>query len=72
MYIVKKIQKTTYIFVKKINRRITTYIVYYTIISSREQTTAKSENEVIVRCTKDTNITPGKGKGIMRWSRNLR
>ena len=38
----------------------------------REQTTAKSENEVIVRCTKDTNITPGKGKGIMRRSRNLR
>ena len=44
----------------------------YNMISSREQTTAKSENEVIVRCTKDTNITPGKGKGIMRWSRNLR
>ena len=46
--------------------------IQYNIISSREQTIAKSENEVIVRCTKDTNITPGKGKGIMRRSRNLR
>ena len=34
----------------------------YNIISSREQTTAKGENEVIVRCTGDTNIIPGKGK----------
>ena len=38
----------------------------------RNSTTAKGENEVIARCTGDTNVIPGKGKGIMRRSRNLR
>ena len=31
----------------------------YNIISSREQTKAKSENEVIARCTGDTHRIPG-------------
>jgi hypothetical protein len=51
------------------------YIFYYvrsTIKTVKENNrTAKGENEVIARCTGDTNITPGKGKGIMRWLKTL-
>lgn len=49
---------------EKVNRQIYVPIVQYNQFkgTEKQQNQAKSENEVIVRCTGDTHVTPGKGK----------
>ena len=38
----------------------------HAIIASSKQSTAKSENEVIARCTGDTHVISDQDKGILR------